>query len=122
MQINKDQARILSAALDDIKYRWASDEPTKLDATNLINACTELSMKLDNFGDDQRRHGRTSLDDFPDLLRRFVLGWKKRNLNLCDKCVYHPAICEAKKIKSGTGKGNDNVYDCDKFDHRYKNL
>ena len=40
---------------------------------------------------------------------------KKRNL--CDTCENEFAECDSNP-KFGTGKGNDNVYDCDKHKRR----
>jgi len=37
--------------------------------------------------------------------------FKKKTLNLCDTCMYHPAECSGEP-KFGTGKGNDNIYKC----------
>lgn len=42
-----------------------------------------------------------------------------KKINLCDSCTFHVATCGSKP-KFGTGKGNDNVYDCDTF--RFKIL
>lgn len=42
-------------------------------------------------------------------------GPRKENVvNLCTNCKKHPADCDGNP-KFGTGKGNDNVYECDGF-------
>ena len=38
----------------------------------------------------------------------------KSTINLCDNCIYEFAECDGNP-KFGTGFGNDNVYECDKF-------
>ncbi|MBA7535880.1 hypothetical protein ES705_28139 [subsurface metagenome] len=40
---------------------------------------------------------------------------KEEVLNLCEFCKNHPAECESNP-KFGTGKGKDNVYECDSFE------
>ena len=37
---------------------------------------------------------------------------KEQVLNLCDFCEYHIATCKSNPM-FGTGKGNDNVYECE---------
>ncbi len=39
---------------------------------------------------------------------------KEKVLNLCEFCKNHPATCKSNP-KFGTGKGNDNIYECDNF-------
>ena len=39
----------------------------------------------------------------------------KSKVNLCEVCKFDVPTCKAKNPKFGTGKGNDNVYDCDTF-------
>jgi hypothetical protein len=68
MNISKDEARILAAAISDYKYQIVDDAPRGL---NLINPLTELEDKLNEFGKDNRRRGRTSQNDWSDLLKRF---------------------------------------------------
>lgn len=38
----------------------------------------------------------------------------KYSVNLCRSCVHEFAECDG-NTHFGSGKGNDNVYDCDKF-------
>ena len=67
MNINKDEARILAAALNDFKFRlndfYYSD--------GLFSKLEKLEVKLENFGKDNRRRGRTTQDSFTDCLKRF---------------------------------------------------
>lgn len=47
-------------------------------------------------------------------------GLKKEEvLNLCDFCKHHIATCNSKP-KFGTGKGNDNVFECESFKGKKK--
>jgi glycyl-tRNA synthetase beta subunit len=67
MKITKDEARILAAALEDAKYIMTNDRNLAL-----INKLDQLQNKLEDFGKDKRRTGRTSQDDFTDCLKRYV--------------------------------------------------
>ena len=68
MKITKDEARILSSAINDYKFRLKSDS----DSFDLFDALETLEIKLEKFGKDKRRTGRTSQDSFSDLLKRYV--------------------------------------------------
>lgn len=48
---------------------------------------------------------------YSDAIRNMA----KSTMNLCRYCIYEFAECEDSIPKFGNGKGNDNVYDCDKF-------
>ena len=39
----------------------------------------------------------------------------KSKVNLCEVCKFDVLTCQSVNPKFGTGKGNDNVYDCDTF-------
>ena len=68
MKITKDESRILAAALNS--FKWDLHETAYIDGlTSKINS---LEMKLENFGKDKRRIGRTSQDDWSDLMKRFA--------------------------------------------------
>ncbi len=64
MNITKDEARILAAAIDIFKYEKHS--------VNVYDKLENLQNKLEKFGKDNRRRGRTSFDDFTDCLKRFA--------------------------------------------------
>ena len=68
LNLSKDEARILAVAISEHKYEICNDAPRSL---NLIDALTKLEQKLNKFGKDNRRIGRTSQDDWSDLLKRF---------------------------------------------------
>lgn len=72
MNISKDEAKILAAALEEAKYHFvdiiASD---KEDANRKIEFFQALEKKLDDFSNDARRTGRTSQNSFSDVLRRY---------------------------------------------------
>ena len=38
---------------------------------------------------------------------------KDTEVNLCDSCIKEFATCTGNIIETGTGKGNDNVIECD---------
>jgi hypothetical protein len=66
MKITKDEARILAASLNDFKYRLNNEN----NIDGLFDSLEKLELKLEKFGKDKRRTGRTSMDDFSDLLKR----------------------------------------------------
>jgi len=66
MRITKDEARILAAAMEEAKYELATL------SFNFYEKLEELQNKLREFGTDQRRTGRTSMDSFDDCIRRFI--------------------------------------------------
>ena len=73
MNINKDEARILAAALGDLNYStWINQEKEKENAVKIANSILQLQNKLKLFSMDERRIGRTSRNDFDDLLYRFA--------------------------------------------------
>lgn len=66
MKISKDEARILAAALHNFKF-----EVNDRHQPGVFDALKKLEEKLDFFGKDQRRTGRTSQDDWSDCLKRY---------------------------------------------------
>jgi hypothetical protein len=69
MRLTKDEARILAAAIADYKYKIAEDSPMN---SNLMDRLNDLELRLEKFGKDQRRTGRTSQNDWSDLIKRFA--------------------------------------------------
>lgn len=70
MRLTKDEARILAEAMEDFKHKVIDDFPND-DYLPLFNRLINLQNKLEEFGNDARRNGRTSQNDFSDLLKRF---------------------------------------------------
>lgn len=70
MKITKDEARILSVVLEEEKFNLIDKHNSM--RSELYYKLTELEEKLEKFGKDQRRTGRTSINDFTDCLKRFV--------------------------------------------------
>jgi hypothetical protein len=64
MHITKDEARILAAAITEFKYENVRPE--------FYEALTILEEKLRTGSKDQRRTGRTSQDDWADMLKRYT--------------------------------------------------
>jgi hypothetical protein len=73
MKITKDEARILSLALDEFKYDLHNNH--RID--NLFESLEYLGNNLNEFGKDKRRTGRTSQNDLSDCLKRFAKTNKK---------------------------------------------
>lgn len=71
MRLVKDEARILAQALNEYKYNVVNEfkEFKELDVFNKLH---DLQYKLEMFGDDKRRYGRTSEDNLYDCFKRFV--------------------------------------------------
>ena len=69
MKLTKDEARILAAAIGDFKYRIVEETMRDLRCMDKLN---ELEDRLEEFGKDKRRTGRTSQNDWSDLIKRFA--------------------------------------------------
>ena len=71
MRLTKDEARILAQAMEEYKYKVvvSNGNYKKLGVFNKLH---DLQYKLEMFGDDKRRYGRTSQDDLNDLFVRFA--------------------------------------------------
>ena len=67
MKITKDECRILAAAVNDWKFRIAYD----YSELPFFEKLEELELKLENAGEDNRRKGRNSFNDFYDLVKRY---------------------------------------------------
>jgi hypothetical protein len=74
MFITKDQARILANALNDYKFEVANKEFDKVKSRIIFNKfkCLEDYLRIN--GKDKRRTGRTSFDDFDDLIKRLKVN------------------------------------------------
>jgi hypothetical protein len=68
MKLTKDESRILSAAVGDFKFRSTLSGHMP---DGLFDKLEDLENRLEKFGKDKRRTGRTSQDDYDDLLKRF---------------------------------------------------
>ncbi len=69
MKLTKDEARILAAAIGDFKYIIVEETMRDLRCMDKLN---ELEDRLEEFGKDKRRTGRTSQNDWSDLIKRFA--------------------------------------------------
>jgi hypothetical protein len=65
MRITKDEARILAEAMKEAKYEFVTL------SFNVFDRLKELEIRLEKFGKDKRRKGRSSQDDFNDCLKRY---------------------------------------------------
>ncbi len=64
--MTKDESRILAQCVEIAKFEFHHLPPGGFDKL------TDLQKKLENFGKDKRRTGRTSLDNFSDVMKRFT--------------------------------------------------
>ena len=71
MRLTKDEARILGEAMEEYKYKVVGSNSSYKEL-GLFNKLHDLQHKLEIFGDDKRRYGRTSQDDLNDLFVRFA--------------------------------------------------
>lgn len=70
MKITKDEARIIAKIIYENKY----------DFKDIFDALEDLEDRLDSFGDDMRRRGRTTQNDFIDCKDRFKKRFKKNKI------------------------------------------
>ena len=70
MRLTKDEARILAEAMADYKYKVVENPHYK--ELGVFDKLFDLQYKLEMFGDDKRRNGRTSQDNFHDCIIRFT--------------------------------------------------
>lgn len=68
MKLTKDEARILGEVLRDGKYDINKSEVP----ISIMDKFVDLENRLLEFGKDNRRTGRTSMDSFTDCLKRFA--------------------------------------------------
>jgi len=64
MKLTKDEARILAVAIEEFKFENENHE--------FFDTLTALEKKLKNHSKDNRRKGRTSQDDWYDMLKRYT--------------------------------------------------
>jgi hypothetical protein len=69
MKLSKDEARILAEAVRQQKYEMVKDAFKKAPA--IFKALKQLEDRLEEFGKDKRRQGRTSQNDWSDCLERY---------------------------------------------------
>ena len=75
MKLTKDEARILAESLEEYKYQVADNITLK--DLGVFTKLHVLQQKLETFGNDKRRNGRTSQDSWFDLIVRFCKTNKK---------------------------------------------
>lgn len=70
MKLTKDECRLLCAILDDGKYYFLDRKRNIPNGT--FEVLQKLELKLDEASRDKRREGRTSQNDFSDLIKRLI--------------------------------------------------
>jgi hypothetical protein len=70
MRLTKDEARILAEAMAEYKYKVVENPHYK--ELGVFDKIFDLQYKLEMFGDDKRRNGRTTQDNFNDCIIRFT--------------------------------------------------
>ena len=79
MNITKDEARILAAALNDQQYEYYHLAETKEIANDRAHAIHDLIKRLDIYSHDERRTGRRSSNQWSDMMKRFVIKYKEKS-------------------------------------------
>lgn len=72
MKLTKDEARVLAHCIYTYKYEGGK----LLDGE--FTALEDLEYRLEEFGRDGRRNGRTSLDSLTDCVKRFIKKYKTK--------------------------------------------
>ena len=70
MRLTKDEARILAEAMAEYKYKVVENPHYK--ELGVFDKLFDLQYRLEMFGDDKRRNGRTTQDNFHDCIIRFT--------------------------------------------------
>ena len=70
MRLTKDEASILAEAMEEYKYKVINDYKDAKDL-GAFEKLHVLQQRLEFYGDNKRRHGRTSFNSFYDLIVRF---------------------------------------------------
>lgn len=77
MKLTKDEARIIWVLTDhysvDLLHDCPFDDKKRKEAHDAVD---ELKERLKDFSSDRRRFGRTSMNDFWDLLKRIMFKHK----------------------------------------------
>jgi hypothetical protein len=71
MRLTKDEARILAEAMEGYKYLLVGSN-NFYKQLGVFEKLHDLQYKLEMFGDDKRRNGRTTQDNFHDCIIRFT--------------------------------------------------
>jgi hypothetical protein len=74
MKLTKDEASILAYAMEVAKYEMLTT------SFNVYTSLEHLQNRLEEAGKDKRRRGRTTQNDWNDLLKRFI----KKTKNITD--------------------------------------
>ena len=81
IQLTKDELRILAACLDHAKYDLndqIKDFARRNGVSDPFQKFEDLQERLEGMAKDKRRQGRTSMNDWDDLLKRFIKTTKKQ--------------------------------------------
>lgn len=73
MKLTKDEARILADLVYEGKHKMARNYYGKYREA-LFEALNKLEEKLNIAGEDKRRKGRKSMNDFTDCQDRFIVA------------------------------------------------
>lgn len=75
LKISKDEARVLSDLISEYQADYSHTvypNDSKEKRLELVNALESLANRLSEYGQDQRRQGRTSQNRYGDCIKRFI--------------------------------------------------
>jgi hypothetical protein len=70
MKLTKDECRLLGVILDEGKFDFV--QSLRKIPNGTFEVLRKLELKLDEASRDKRREGRTSQNDFMDLIKRLI--------------------------------------------------
>lgn len=79
MRITKDEAVILAECLYEQKFDLGAKYLNREKKGELFDACGKLGERLIKYSEDSRRKGRTTQNDFSDVLKRFIVEQTKKS-------------------------------------------
>lgn len=81
MFLSKDEARLIAICMGDAKFDFAEKQESEEKGKKVYELVEELQNRLEEHGSDERRRGRTSQDDFYDLLKRMLKRKEEKDAN-----------------------------------------
>ncbi len=78
LKISKDEARFLAEMVKGSKWESWSSARSKEEASEWAKSIAVFEKKLEDHGQDHRRLGRTSNDDWRGLMLRLVYKYRPR--------------------------------------------
>lgn len=68
--ITKDEAVVIASVINDSWHWYIRDTRSRDESIKIAVYLQNLAKRLEEAGQDKRRQGRTSINDFQDILKR----------------------------------------------------